>query len=100
MEFVPASVACFCMFQLDECIGLGLLYLMRQLLQPLFTSAGNATDLMAMAGIVTDGSSTAQMLIATLVANPPIGTALIATGELVSTDVGLLLCWFVLCGLC
>ena len=55
-----------------------------------------------MAGIITviDGSSTAPMLLTTLVANPPIGTALIATGELVSTDVGLLrLCWFVLCKL-
>ena len=89
------------MFQLEECIGLGLLHMMRQLLQLLFTSAWNATALMAMAGIVTvtDGSSTNLLLLTTLVANPPIGTALIATGELVSTDVGLLLCWFILCGL-
>ena len=101
MEFVPASVEGFCMFQLEECIGLGLLHMMRQLLQLLFTSAWNATALMAMAGIVTvtDGSSTNLLLLTTLVANPPIGTALIATGELVSTDVGLLLCWFILCGL-
>ena len=89
----------FCRFQLEGCIGLGLLLLMGQLLQPLFTSAGSATALMAMAGIVTDGSSAAPMLLATLVANPPIGTVLIVTGELASTDVGLLLCWFVLCGL-
>ena len=85
MEFVPASVEGFCMFQLEECIDLGLLHLMRQLLQLLFTSAGNATALMAMAGIVTDGSSTAQMILTTLV---PI---VIATRELVSTDAELLM---------
>ena len=71
---------------------------MRRFLHPI-TSAEIATAWMAITGIVTDGSNTAPMLHTTLVTTPIIGTALIATGELVSTDVGLLLCWFILCGL-
>ena len=73
---------------------------MRQLLQLLFTSAGNATALMAMTRIVTGGSTTAPILLTTLIAPPLIVTVSVATGELVSTVVGLLLCLFVLCGLC